>query len=76
MKFLSEGIKHHIWAITLLSYIYMTPGGGGGGGVLPISTIVPMCRSEGSLFEAKRPRQGSVFLRFSLDMGNKFRKSP
>ena len=44
--------------------------------MLPISTIVPMCLSEGSICEAKLPRQGSVVRRFSLDMGNKFRKSP
>ena len=40
-----------------------------------MSIIVPVCRSEGSLCEAKLPRQGSVFRRFSLDMGNNFRKS-
>ena len=65
-------IKIRIVSGTLGKY---TEGPGGGGGGLPMSTIVPMCRSEGSLCKAKLPRQGSVFRRFSLDMGNKFRKS-
>ena len=39
-----------------------------------MSIIVPVCRSEGSLCEAKLPRQGSVFRRFSLDMGKQFQK--
>ena len=49
---------------------------GRGGGALHILIIVPMCHSEGSLCRAKLPRQESVFRRFSLDMGSKFRKSP
>ena len=38
-----------------------------------MTTIVPMCSK---IIKPKLPRQGSVVRRFSLDMGNKFRKSP
>ena len=55
------------------SVCVIIPGRGGGH-----SLYQPyyLCAAQKGLCEAKLHRQGSLFHRFSLDMGNKFRKSP